>query len=95
MTMSSNWPGSIDAHVGRRLKARRRQLKMKQGDLARTLQVSIQQVHKYETAKSSLPAGRLPRLSRALGVSPAYFFDGIEADAGNRLLAGAAKPEPS
>jgi transcriptional regulator with XRE-family HTH domain len=54
---------------------------MKLGDLARLLQVSIQQVHKYETAKSSLPAGRLPGLSRALGVSPAYFFDGLEADA--------------
>jgi transcriptional regulator with XRE-family HTH domain len=94
MTMSSSWPGLIDAHVGRRLKARRRQLKLKQCDLARTLQVSIQQVHKYETAKSGLPAGRLPGLSRALGVSPGYFFDGIEADADDRPAARAAEPEP-
>lgn len=79
--MSSARAGSIDAHVGRRLKARRQQLGLKQGDVARALEVSIQQVHKYETAKSSLPAGRLPRLSRALGVSPAYFFDGLEAAA--------------
>ena len=65
---------------------------MKQGELALALQVSIQQVHKYETAKSSLPAGRLPGLSRALGVSPGYFFDGLEADAGDRPGVRAAEP---
>jgi transcriptional regulator with XRE-family HTH domain len=90
--MSGDWPDWIDAHVGRRLKARRQQLNLKQGDLARTLKVSIQQVHKYETAKSGLPAGRLPRLSRALGVSPAYFFDGLETDAGAFTASEAAEP---
>jgi transcriptional regulator with XRE-family HTH domain len=92
--MSGSWPSSIDAHLGRRLKARRQHLKLKLGDLARTLQVSIQQVHKYETAKSSLPAGRLPRLSRALGVSPANFFDGLETGAVEFPAARAAKPVP-
>jgi transcriptional regulator with XRE-family HTH domain len=84
MTMSSNTADSIDAHVGRQLRARRLQLRLKQGDLAQTLQVSIQQVHKYETAKSGLPVEKLLRLSRVLGVSPAYFFDGIDGDAGRR-----------
>lgn len=78
MTISSTKPDSIDTHVGRQLKARRLQLKLKQGDLAQALQVSIQQVHKYETAKSGLPAEKLFLLSRALEVPPAYFFDGIE-----------------
>jgi transcriptional regulator with XRE-family HTH domain len=91
MTMSSNTAESIDAHVGRRLRARRLQLRLKQGDLAQTLQVSIQQVHKYETAKSGLPVEKLLRLSRALGVSPAYFFDGIDSDAARRP-APARKP---
>jgi len=91
MTMSSNTPDPIDAHLGRQLKARRQQLKLKQGDLARALQVSIQQVHKYETAKSSLPAERLVGLARALGVSPAYFFDGLEAAAASPA-ARARKP---
>jgi transcriptional regulator with XRE-family HTH domain len=70
-------PNSIDAHVGRRLKARRLQLRLKLSDLARALEVSIQQVHKYETAKSGLPAEKLLRLARALNVTPAYFFDGL------------------
>jgi transcriptional regulator with XRE-family HTH domain len=70
----------IDAHVGRQLKTRRLYLRMKQADLARALQVSIQQVHKYETAKSSLPAVKLIALSRVLGVEPAYFFLGLDAD---------------
>ena len=80
-TMSGNGPGSIDAHLGRRLKARRLQLKLKQGDLARALQISIQQVHKYETAKSGLPAEKLLRLARALDEAPGYFFDGLAGDA--------------
>jgi transcriptional regulator with XRE-family HTH domain len=91
MTMSSNTPDAIDAHVGRQLKARRLQLRLKQGDLAETLQVSIQQVHKYETAKSGLPVEKLLRLSQALGVPPAYFFDGIDGDAA-RPPARAGKP---
>lgn len=78
MTMCSNKPESIDAHVGRQLRARRLQLKLKQADLAQALRVSIQQVHKYETAKSGLPVDKLFLLSRALEVPPAYFFDGIE-----------------
>jgi transcriptional regulator with XRE-family HTH domain len=80
MTISNNTAGAIDAHVGRQLKARRLQLRLKQGDLAEALHVSIQQVHKYETAKSGLPVEKLLRLSQALGVPPAYFFDGIDGD---------------
>ncbi len=91
MMMSNNSTESIDAHVGRQLKARRLQLRLKQGDLAQTLQVSIQQVHKYETAKSGLPVEKLLRLSQVLGVSPAYFFDGIDGDA-DRRPASARKP---
>jgi transcriptional regulator with XRE-family HTH domain len=75
--MSGKGPDSIDAHLGRQLKARRLQLKLRQGDLARALKVSIQQVHKYETAKSGLPAEKLFRLARTLDVAPAYFFDGL------------------
>jgi len=82
-------PNSIDAHVGRQLKARRLQLRLRQGDLARALKVSIQQVHKYETAKSSLPAEKLLRLARTLDVPPAYFFDGLAGDAPARSCVGA------
>ena len=82
--------GEIDAHIGRQLKARRLYLRMKQGDLAHALQVSIQQVHKYETAKSSLPAVKLIPLSRVLGVEPAYFFQGLDADDAVRA---AARPD--
>ena len=90
--MSSNTQGLIDAHVGRQLRARRQHLKLKQADLARALQVSIQQVHKYETAKSSLPAMKLLVLSRVLGVEPAYFFAGLEPMQGVRVLAQSGKP---
>ncbi|MGZ3274697.1 MAG: helix-turn-helix domain-containing protein [Caulobacteraceae bacterium] len=90
--MSSNTPGLIDAHVGRQLRARRRHLKLKQADLASALQVSVQQVHKYEAAKSSLPAMKLLALSRVLGVEPAYFFAGLEGTQADRVLVRPDKP---
>ena len=89
--MFSNWPGLIDAHLGRQLRARRLRLRLKQADLAHILQVSIQQVHKYETAKSGLPVEKLLRLAQALRVPPAYFFDGIDGDAVARPRAQASK----
>jgi transcriptional regulator with XRE-family HTH domain len=89
--MMSSSSEAIGSHVGRQLKARRQHLRLKQADLARVLGVSIQQVHKYEAAKSSLPAGKLVALSRALGVEPAYFFAGLEGED----AAGAPAPKPA
>ena len=60
--------------------------------MARALKVSIQQIHKYETAKSSLPAGKLFALSRAKGVDPAYFFDGLENEDAASAPPPAEKP---
>jgi transcriptional regulator with XRE-family HTH domain len=47
---------------------------MSQGDLAKQLGVSFQQVQKYEKGTNRVGAGRLPQIAEILGVSIGAFF---------------------
>lgn len=70
----------VDHHVGRRLRLRRMTLDMTQEKLATELEVSYQQVQKYEHGTNRIGAGRLFILAQLLGVSVQYFFEGLEED---------------
>ena len=74
----------IDMVVGRALRARRRLLGLSQEALAAHAGVQFQQIHKYETGQSRIPAPRLWRLACALSVPVDYFFEGAEAEATGR-----------
>jgi transcriptional regulator with XRE-family HTH domain len=65
----------IDVHVGRRIRARRREIGLTQTALGTALGVRFQQIQKYERAKNGVPAASLPRLAERLGVRPDYFFE--------------------
>jgi transcriptional regulator with XRE-family HTH domain len=65
--------GTIDKHVASRLRARRIVLGISQRQLATTLGLTFQQVHKYEQGKSRISAGRLYDFGKVLGV-PITFF---------------------
>lgn len=67
----------IDVHVGRRLKARRRLLGLTQERLAKAVDIRFQQIQKYESGVNRISASRLWTLAKALDVSVAYFFDGM------------------
>lgn len=67
----------IDAHVALRVRARRMELGLSQADLACHLEISYQQVQKYERATNRLSAGRLKQLADLLDVPVAYFYDGL------------------
>ena len=43
------------------------------------LGITYQQLHKYEKGVNRISAGRLHALTRALGVEPGYFFEGLGA----------------
>lgn len=47
---------------------------MRQGDLARALGISAQQLHKYEQGQDRISAGRLFRIAEALDIGVDYFF---------------------
>lgn len=71
----------IDAYVGRRLRARRTELGVSQGRLARQLGLTFSQVQKYEKGSNRIGAGRLYHLAAILDVPVHYFFDGLEGRA--------------
>ncbi|WP_370868358.1 helix-turn-helix domain-containing protein [Phenylobacterium sp.] len=68
----------VDLHVGQRLRLRRRELKVTQGDLAGRLGISFQQVQKYERGMNRLSASRLYEIACVLKVGVEYFFEGLE-----------------
>ena len=68
----------VDIHVGQRLKQLRILRGMTQTDVADGLNISFQQVQKYELGRNRISASKLFELSHILKVAPAYFFDGLE-----------------
>lgn len=69
----------IDFHVGERIRERRAELGLTQEDLGATLQISYQQIQKYETGANRVSAGRLFEIAAALSADISYFFDGYES----------------
>lgn len=71
----------IDDHVGVRIRERRILLGLFQQQLAELIDVSHQQVYKYEHGKNRVSAGRLYEIARVLSVPITYFYDGLEREA--------------
>ena len=69
-------PNPIDKHVGSRVRMRRVLLGMSQEKLGEALNLTFQQVQKYEKGTNRIGASRLQQISKTLNVPPAYFFDG-------------------
>ncbi len=70
--------GSIDLHLGKRLRRRRRLLGLTQQQLASAVGVRFQQIQKYECGANRISAARLWELSEALEVPISYFYEGLE-----------------
>lgn len=68
----------VSLAIGRKLSERRRDLDLSLAEVAQRCGVSLQQIHKYERAQSTVSAPMLYRLSQCLGVPISYFFDAIE-----------------
>jgi transcriptional regulator with XRE-family HTH domain len=67
-------PNPIDVHVGQRVRARRLLLGMNQETLAKHLQLTFQQVQKYEGGANRVSASRLKEMATILNVPIEYFF---------------------
>ena len=66
---------NIDKLVSRRLKMRRMILGLSQNDLGKAVDVSIQQVQKYEKATNRISSGKLFAFAKFLKVPINYFYD--------------------
>jgi transcriptional regulator with XRE-family HTH domain len=69
-------PHAVDKYVGGRMRVRRVQVGMSQGQLANRIGVSFQAVQKYESGDIRLSASRLYDVAQALDIGPAFFFEG-------------------
>lgn len=70
----------VDVHVGRKLKQIRTMRRLSQTDVAKQLNLSFQQIQKYEIGSNRIAASRLYELSRILDVPTSYFFEGLDAN---------------
>jgi transcriptional regulator with XRE-family HTH domain len=74
--MSIKAPDPVDVHVGKRVRMRRLMLDMSQGTLGEALNLTFQQVQKYEKGTNRVGASRLQQLSDILQVPVEFFFEG-------------------
>ena len=78
--VSTRRKGSIDVHVGERIRQRRAVLDLTLDVVASRIGVSPQQLQKYEAADNRITAGRLFTCAIALDVPVSFFFDGLADD---------------
>ena len=73
-------PDPIDVHVGSRVRLRRTLLGMSQGKLGQALELTFQQIQKYERGANRIGSSRLFRLSRVMDVPDSFFFEELSQD---------------
>ena len=75
--MAKKLPNPIDKHVGSRVRMRRMMLGMSQSTLADGLDLTFQQVQKYEKGTNRISASRLQHISQILQLPVTFFFEGL------------------
>ena len=85
---------ALEAAIGARLRARRRQLGLSQSDLAERLGVSFQQVQKYEQGANRIAASTLAAAASALSTSVAWLVgeDAHAREEDDELFRALARP---
>lgn len=69
-------PHPIDVHVGQRVRERRKTLGITQDRLAQALDLTFQQVQKYERGVNRISASKLYEAAQVLQVPVNWFFEG-------------------
>lgn len=75
---------AVDVHVGQRIRLRRTLLGMSQEQLAEKLDITFQQVQKYERGANRVSASRLWDLSQILDTEIGYFFDDMSRETSSK-----------
>jgi transcriptional regulator with XRE-family HTH domain len=79
---SKRGPAPADVRIGDRIRGRRTMLGMSQTELGAAVDLTFQQIQKYERGINRVSASTMERLAGALGVPITYFFDGHPPDNG-------------
>jgi transcriptional regulator with XRE-family HTH domain len=80
MTETSNGrqPHHVDRHVGAMIRARRKTMGISQTELADALNITFQQVQKYERGANRVSSSKLYEIAQKLDVPLATFFEGLD-----------------
>jgi transcriptional regulator with XRE-family HTH domain len=68
----------VDVHVGKMLKQKRLERGISQDDLAGSVNLTFQQVQKYEKGINRVSSSKLYDFAKFLKVDIKYFFDGLD-----------------
>jgi transcriptional regulator with XRE-family HTH domain len=74
--LSPRSTGSADVYIGGRIRARRIEFDISQGELGEQIGVSFQQIQKYEKGANRISVATLIEIARILKVAPAALLDG-------------------
>jgi transcriptional regulator with XRE-family HTH domain len=90
--MAKKTPNPIDMHVGSLVRMRRLMLGMSQEKLGDALDLTFQQVQKYEKGTNRISASRLQQISNILQVPVSFFFKGAPNMPGHSGMGEAPSP---
>ena len=93
--MAKKAPNPTDKHVGARVRMRRMMLGMSQEKLGDALDLTFQQVQKYEKGANRIGASRLQQIAHILQVPVAFFFEGAPNVPGFQPSGMAEAPSPA
>ena len=65
----------INLYIGKQIRLRRRFLKLTQTKLGEEIDVTFQQIQKYEKGQNKISASKLFELAKKMTVPVGYFFD--------------------
>ena len=74
----SNEENVLNVVIGERLKDARKKAKLPQSKLAKKLNISFQQIGKYEKGQNGLNAIRIVQISNLLNIPKSYLLENIE-----------------
>lgn len=83
-------PNPIDIHVGSRVRLRRTMMGMSQEKLGKALEITFQQIQKYEKGTNRIGASRMQQISAALKVPVSFFFEDVPV-VGGKPITGMAE----
>jgi transcriptional regulator with XRE-family HTH domain len=89
--MSAKAPNPVDKYVGSRVRMRRIMLGMSQEKLGEALDLTFQQIQKYEKGTNRIGASRLQQISDILQVPVSFLFEG--GPTATPTMNGAGAPE--
>ena len=76
---------SLDREIGRRIRVRRLEVAMSQTSLGNALDLSFQQIQKYEKGSNRVSSGRLQQIAQILDVPVTFFFGDLRGSGGSEV----------